>query len=93
MTHFEECCEVVYIEDICGDLQDLLNNPILLAEKVYKENDEETESWTFYKLSTIKGSVSIRWYGSTSSEYSIAVNFYLLESDDKLIESYLFDEV
>lgn len=32
-THDRECCESVWIESIVGDLDDLIGNPILLAEE------------------------------------------------------------
>ena len=76
MYHEQDCCEEVYIEDICGDLDDLIGTPILLAEKVTESNDCCSQLWTFYKLSTIKGSVTIRWCGETDSYYySIEVSF------------------
>lgn len=33
MHHWGDCCEIVEIEDICGDLQDLVGTPILLQRK------------------------------------------------------------
>jgi hypothetical protein len=83
LSHDQECCESVLIEDINGDIQDLIGTPILQAEesisKKREEDGHENCTWTFYKLATIKGHVVIRWLGSSNGYYSESVSFWELE--------------
>jgi len=83
--HEQDCCESVAIEDIIGDLSDLIGEPLTEAEEVtdresIPENDtrhlmDESFTWTFYKFRTRKGSVTIRWLGESNGYYSEEVNF------------------
>lgn len=85
MYHEQDCCEEVYIKDICGNLSHLLDSPITMAECIVnKGNIDEDEwgtgTWTFYKLATVKGYVTISWYGESNGYYSETVDFVIEES-------------
>jgi hypothetical protein len=104
MFHSQECCESVYLEDVCGDWEDLIGSEILQADEVENETFEkgwedgfegegrnrknvdgdyypESHTWTFFKIATIKGYVTLRWFGESNGYYSESVDFVRKRDD------------
>lgn len=84
LMHMQDCCEHVHLEEVIGDVKDLIGSPIFMAEEISSDDEgplhefEESYTWTFYKFATQKGYVTFRWYGSSNGYYSESVNFYEL---------------
>lgn len=92
LMHCEDSSENVYIESIVGDLEDLIDSPILVAEEATSQENEripeeksealwkevwfDSYTWTFYKLATAKGWVDIRFYGESNGHYSETADLY-----------------
>ena len=83
MYHQQDCCENVQIADIDGDLQDLVGGVLIdFSERKSTVFDElkiqikgiepsdDSHTWTFYHITTSKGSVIIRWLGESNGYYS-----------------------
>lgn len=75
-NHRQDCCESVDLVEVIGDFSDLIGYPLLMAELVTEsgeDDDMESFTWSFYKFATIKGSVTLRWFGQSNGYYSETV--------------------
>lgn len=76
--HEQYCCESVYIEDISGDINNLIGKVILKFEERTQHNeidDYNSRTWTFYDIETIDHHIQIRWWGISNGYYSESVDF------------------
>jgi len=85
LYHSQDCCENVNLAEVIGDIDDLVGAPILEAEERTSREDKpsdyaESWTWTFYKLGTIKGHVTLRWLGESNGYYSESVDFCKLST-------------
>lgn len=83
MYHQQSCCESVYLQDVTGDLQDLVGEKILDAYGSSSSKDVEygDETWTFYHIRTARNSVALRWIGTSNGYYSTSVDFAIEDAE------------
>lgn len=90
MYHNQDCCENVQIDDICGDINDLIDSEIIHFEERSGESDCNTEidgrfyesfTYTFYDIQTMRGSVNIKWLGESNGYYSESVSIVNLHKE------------
>lgn len=79
MYHEQDCCETVDIDDVCGDVGDLIGSLVFHAEERSNEIEggvnDDSATFTFYDIQTSKGSVNIKWLGESNGYYSESVTF------------------
>lgn len=86
LYHSQVCCENVVIDDVNGDVSDICGQILEVAEVRTSEIDDTTaeqpkksvcddyNTWTFYTFRTIKGSLDIKFHGSSNGYYSERVD-------------------
>ena len=73
--HEQECCEQVYLKEIVGDLSDIYCQTVVSIEEVTGTGGDiggyhDSFTYTYYKLKTSKGDVTISWYGESNGYYT-----------------------
>lgn len=82
MYHDQDCCECVSIDDVSGNVDDLIGSKILQADVYTKdmevdirEDADMSGTYTFYNFTTINGYVQVKWFGTSNGYYSEKVDF------------------
>ena len=75
LRHFQECCEDVELVDVCGDIEDFNSTMIRRAECNTRERSNGELTYSFYRLDSDKGSLVLRWTGTSNGCYSQEVDF------------------
>jgi hypothetical protein len=85
LYHAQDCCESVLLEDVAGFPEDLIGHTILQAEECSGDFDssklqlpgwhDQAYDWTFYRITTMRGQVVLRWFGTSNGWYSTSVSF------------------
>lgn len=102
--HDQDDIKYVSIEDVCGDISDLIGSPITQAEEATSKDRktidpftwsecaakyEDSQTWTFYKFATNRGSVTIRWLGQSNGYYSERVDVAVFKMGEEIPSHFL----
>lgn len=88
--HQQEGDEKVTLHDFVGNMAHLLRSPLTQAEKVTIKDTHPEDmkngyaregfTWTFYKLATKEGGVTLRWLGTSHGRHPADVSFAPVEA-------------
>ena len=87
--HSQDCCEDVSIDDIVGDTISMVGQKLLKASIKVSENcgntpkhsyEDDSYTWTFLTLATIKGYVDVKFYGSSNGYYGEDIDIGITDS-------------
>lgn len=84
MTHHQDCCEDVCLNDTEGEPSFLLGQTVCSSSgssSEYTSTEYGVEEWTFYHIRTHKGDVCLRWVGTSNGYYSTSVSFEEMTED------------
>lgn len=88
MYHWQDCCESVAVDEVVGDISDIIGHEIIKAEEKTNSDDTfgrvqypDSFTWTFYTIATNKGYLDIKWLGQSNGYYSERVDFEELKSE------------
>ena len=82
MFHDQDCCEHVELNEITGELGDLIGSPLVIAEESSNHMGEpkpahpDSWTWTFYRFATARGGVVFRWLGESNGYYGESVDIH-----------------
>lgn len=87
LYHSQDCCESVTLEDVVGYPEYLVGSYLISVEACYSEGDQlnsydESYTWTYYKIETSKGGLSLRFYGESNGYYSEEVDCKVFAKGD-----------
>jgi len=82
LYHQQDCCEVVNIESVDGDVENLTNEPIIVAlERSVEDSNAKIDSGTYqwYVFATLKGTVVIRFHGTSNGCYGETASLFTIK--------------
>lgn len=85
MYHFQDCCENVQVDQIVGDINNILHSPVLSAEEsnpdrpIIDDIYNESFTWTDFTITTEKGTVVFQWLGCSNGYYGETPQFELVK--------------
>lgn len=89
MYHEQDYSENVWLEDVSGEVSNLLNTPILgadLTTDTQEVADWSSRTYSYYHLKTLKGYVDLRWLGESNGYYSEEVDFVEIQQSNNQVE-------